>query len=1057
MRACFSIVTAIAVVGSGCVSKVETQPPPAPSAATVTLTDPGKFHEAASVCAKEKRVLVIPNVRNFPVELWQALRQHLDAGGPVVFVGCDPFTARVRLRDGRTQTEEELFRELTAAARSVQGVSFVQEWRRENDAGKKFGPLRVEPSSNLHWPAVRVEMEQFHDWDAIMVDFPAGTITENSLAFQARGDPDTSRLAVQCVEEDGSHWSYVLGVGEEWQPFVLHEAKFHHFYGGANRGKDGDHLSLARVKKISVGLSMHLGAQQPGSHTFGVSEVRFVNDPRTVEQAVGWPDLMLLSPPYRRFDPTMRGTRTQSPIARALGTGGDSAAPYRWIPVNRTPGKAVCWPASIYIEPGNNGTTKKWAWVATEPADETLVNECARRLQRGSFLHHAGVSRFTFRQGDKIEATAQWTRGEPPVRALVELLADDGKVLQQTTSAPLSEPGRAVFDLGSAPGGARSARNCRVRISLVDAGDPKLGYDRIEQDIKVLSAPRAPASDEWVTTKGAYFSYQDRRLFLVGINYWPLNHNGKSPGEYNAHWLEPGAFDPEIIRRDLDRLREVGINAVSIQYHGESQAPQLQWFADECRKRGIWIHAFVGHLQPIYQDLKKAQRLIEGADLKNCPQVFALDVAWEPHLGNYDGRCRFDGQWQAWVEEQYGSVQHAEQVIGRPIPRREGTITSPSDEEFRTDGEHRALVAAYRRFVDDFMSRRYGEVERLVRRLGCRQLLSARSGYGGTGNPWADPYLPIDLAAGTVHFDFVSPEGYGLNGDLDQFREASFLTAYARGVSAGKPVAWLEFGCSVGANPQQADQQNQARLYRQMFELCERSKAAGCFGWWFPGGWRVDERSDFGVMNPDSTWRPAGEEYRKFAGRVSGRLSEPTAWSGRGMDRDADARGLSALWNKWRQTYRTEASTGKLQEIRPVGFGKLTTDIPLVSVGGRPFADPAPLQCANAEWGRIEMEGTELIRSPGSPVTVRVNRDLRLELINTGPATWVASEETKARTVWLCAKRSGAEPQLIAVRSVAFGQRTWIKWTPDAKGDWELRPLLKDVALFGESLDVEVQ
>src|SRR5207244_2067085 len=154
--------------------------------------------------------------------------------------------------------------------------------------------------------------------------------------------------------------------------------------------------------------------------------------------------------------------------------------------------------------------------------------------------------------------------------------------------------------------------------------------------------------------------------------------------------------------------------------------------------------------------------------------------------------------------EKYGSVDHAEEVIGRPLWNRDGHLTGPPDNELSADGSHRVAVAAYRQFVDDYMGRRYGEVKQLVRRLGCRPLLSATR----------------------------------------------------------------EYGVNVGQNPLPPDLENQARLYRNMVEMARRSHAAGCFAWWYPGGWRVDERSDFGIVNPDSTLRPAAEVIRQFKPRV---------------------------------------------------------------------------------------------------------------------------------------------------------------------------------------------
>jgi hypothetical protein len=362
-------------------------------------------------------------------------------------------------------------------------------------------------------------------------------------------------------------------------------------------------------------------------------------------------------------------------------------------------------------------------------------------------------------------------------------------------------------------------------------------------------------------------------------------------------------------------------------------------------------------------------------------------------------------------------------------------VTGPTDEELRTDGAHRVVVANYRRFVDDYMSRRYGEIERLVRRLGCKQLLGARSGYGGTGNHWADALLPVDVATGVVHFDFTSPEGYGLTGSLDQFYEGGFLTAYARGVSAGKPVVWVEFGCSVGQNPQRIDLDNQARIYRNMTELAERSHAAGMFGWWYPGGWRVDERSDFGIVNPDSTLRPAAIEYAKSRRDPS----RPSDWNQREVDPAADARGLSALWDRWRATYREQMRRGEVQEVRLASFGKLTSELAPAAVGGRPYEAPAPLAYVNAEWGRVEVNGAELPRSPAKSVRLPANATVRVELINTGPATW-----------------DSAFVQDQPLAHTPFGQRVWISLAAPLSGVVRVRPELKGVGPFGEPLEIEI-
>jgi hypothetical protein len=436
--------------------------------------------------------------------------------------------------------------------------------------------------------------------------------------------------------------------------------------------------------------------------------------------------------------------------------------------------------------------------------------------------------------------------------------------------------------------------------------------DWINRAITALQSPVPPPIDptppqrqvtdsDWVTTAGAFFAYRGKPLVLNGVNYWPLSHNGKAPGEFAPHWLEPSWFDPAIISHDLDQLQRLNINAVSIQYHEVSQAPQLRWFVNACRLRGIWVHCFIGYLQPLDQDLAKAEALIRAADIPNLPGLFAIDIAWEPHLGLFDQRGRFNPHWEQWLQEHYGSLEQARRVLGR--------TAGPTDDELRSDqGPHLPLVNAYRQFVDEYFGQRYAAVARFVRELGCRQLLSARTGYGGNGNHWADPFLPLDLGTGAEHFDFICPEGYALTGDLDQFNEGCFITAYARAVSGGKPVVWMEYGCSVSADPQAADLENQARLFRNMHHLLRRSSAAGAFAWWYPGGWRVDEKSDMGLIAPNNQPRPAARllaQAERFPAPINDSLPPLL------IDPSQHATGLSGLWDQWRETFRRE-----MREVR---------------------------------------------------------------------------------------------------------------------------------------------
>ncbi|OQA24259.1 MAG: hypothetical protein BWY59_02273 [Verrucomicrobia bacterium ADurb.Bin345] len=1036
-------------------------------------------------CLEEGRILLIPSASHCPVETWEPLEGFLARGGAAIFIGREPFSARASIgEDGVPRNEAEQVRRLATAAREVEGFSAVQAWQPLNSWDEMKGKVLVARVPSAGWSGSAVDVEDFDAWHALVLDdVPSARFNpgENTLVLFVRGGARTSRLAVECEETDGSRWVHVLRLSQSWQTIALHEDSFHYFHGGRERGHADDRFSLSKLKRISIGLSAHLAPQAPGQHRFEVSDVRVAADDRPPRHVASWPDIPLVSPPFRRFDTEAVFVRCisdgrdyetgpvslQSPLPRPRGTGGEKGAPDRWIPLfsaHNDKGDLLGWPASIHVAPQAGGPTRQWAWIGMEPsasahpAYAAMITECARRLHTGIFLYRTGCASFSFRPGEPMRITARCAARKalpPGQRISVELYREGERFPSRRVLGPCPGEGLADIHLGMSPEPSRGSERGTLRISLEDPAQ-RLKYDVLEQSVLFLPAADTPDPADRLSTVGSHFAFRGRRLFLLGINYWPVSVNGRMAHEPKSHWLDPAEFDPELVARDLDRMAEAGINAVSIQYLDAAQAPQLRYFVSEARRRNIRVQVFVAHLQPLDQDLEKAKTLVAAAELANEPGVFALDIAWEPHLGREADRKRLDDAWRQWIVEQYGDVKHAEKVIGMPLWREAGELTGPPDEELTKDGSHRVRVAVYRRFVDDYMSRRYGHVVRSLRKWNVQQLVSARTGFGGTGNDWADPFFPMDPAAGAVHFDFICPEGWGLHGRREQFLQAAFITAYCRGVAGGKPVLWLEFGSSVGMNPQKPDLENQARVYGEMLEMILKSRGAGAMGWWYPGGYRVEERSDMGIVNPDGTWRPVGSVYRDFSNRIRREVLRPEPWRGREVGRDADARGLSALWDSWRGRYAEEMGSQRFEEVRPDGFGKRSSEVPLRSVGGVPFDDPAPLDALNAEWASVWRERALVDRLPGEPVTISQGEIVRLETVNTGPATWDASQEGRSRTVWIAFTHESGRQILLPIPPVPFSGRAPVSWMATDTGTWTARVWLADVGGVGEVLKLNV-
>ena len=131
-------------------------------------------------------------------------------------------------------------------------------------------------------------------------------------------------------------------------------------------------------------------------------------------------------------------------------------------------------------------------------------------------------------------------------------------------------------------------------------------------------------------------------------------------------------------------------------------------------------------------------------------------------LGPYRDRMELDYHWSKWIKEQFGSVEHAEKLIGKPLWTILENLTGPVNDELTLDGEHQFAVALYRRFVDDYISRKMGRVRRFLKSSGYPHLIFVRGGLSGNAVGVDHGYFPIDLATGSIHADVLMPSGRGM-------------------------------------------------------------------------------------------------------------------------------------------------------------------------------------------------------------------------------------------------------------------------------------------------------
>ncbi len=522
--------------------------------------------------------------------------------------------------------------------------------------------------------------------------------------------------------------------------------------------------------------------------------------------------------------------------------------------------------------------------------------------------------------------------------------------------------------------------------SVLADGKPDLPAPALEDD---------PSQGPTVSVADGRFMLDGKPWFANGINFWPLYVSGMEPPEYYSHWLNSSDYIPELVEQDLAILEAVGVNLVSIQYERVEEVPQLHDLLARCGRHGIKVNIFLRGAHPIHPDASDdlSQRpyleLMRAANLRGNPHVFAYDLAWEPRLGLFDERQRLDPLFEAWVKTQYESIEHAEEVWQCPANRSDGKLTGPTNDQLRIDGPHRVMVAAYRRFADDLISRRYGEVVRLAREIDDTHLFGARTGYGGTGTRGVVAIMPFQLTSGAAHLDFLSPEGYGYG--PDNIADAALVTAYARWAGNGKPVFWAEFGYSVLGGGSEA-LQTQAELYGAFADMIARSDADGWAGWWYPGGRRVDERSDFGIVAPDSVPRPATQHLHALADRAAALSGYVTSGQLLSVQRDGSSNGLTGVIERNSDTFSKFYREGNIPSIVTPGTGTTSLICPYTGIGGVPYEAPGPPEYLNAElWVEHTEGGT-----------------IRVHVLNTGEAQWVPDD-------CVLVLEGRTEPQLVSI------------------------------------------
>jgi uncharacterized protein (TIGR03437 family) len=622
---------------------------------------------------------------------------------------------------------------------------------------------------------------------------------------------------------------------------------------------------------------------------------------------------------------------------------------------------------------------------------------------------------------------------------------------------------------------ARQSNTIPLDIAGLAKGDYTLHFhlligdqevDRVDSPVRVLDPTLSRQPDQKIRVVNGSFSAGGRHVFLQGVNYWPRFIAGMNAGNFNGQsWLEAGQYDPDVIEADLAEIAALHFNLVNIQFSDyeaswSQEGRALIDFLERCRNHGIWVRISLAAtiLNSAYagQISSTLENYIQAAYLPGNDRVFAYDLLWEPMVGTHDkggqgkivggpiiydtGRLGLDPDWRAWVTDQYGSLANAQQIWGFTAPLDEtGQLSNPLDDQIENDGPWRVMVAAYRRFLDDYLGRNLGVLARRIHRSDPDTLLTYRNWTTMTAEHNANTGYDIGTAA--AHLDFFSPERYSPVLLWPDDRAYGLVTAYSRYRTGGKPVQWAEFGANVRANGSPSvSQATQAAICDTMMRQVVDDGSNAASVWWWPGGSAPMDGSDFGIVEPDGTPRACAKTLAQwnaaFTEAPPDLTSDPPTTVT--VDRDADARGSYGLFLNSQDSYVQARQAGLSVKLADQGTGTDTSTMPLIQVGNPPGNPPntgsGPLKFANGEFAGLHIvcPSLDVVVENGSKVALRSGDTCQVTptLVNTGEAQWLPGSapgrgvilHTNAGDVLLMASLPSLQRTAMGPLTVTMGQ-----------------------------------
>lgn len=1007
---------------------------------STSVISPDSIQKTDKPDASQYDLMLFTDASRLPVDTIAPLTGYMKSGGNVIALNGPMWgTALIKIGKGNVTVDE--YRKSDAGANPDHTVvdftpESIEGWGRStNTPGNITTQETIADGPAPGKRALHVKISNLEGWDTFgsldLTDpFPHG----NTLTvFYAKGGPNTTQGYIEWVEKDGSRWVGVFPLYEEWRMYVLTPEDFVFWQSNPARGFKGDKFNPANAQRISMGLSFSFTGTAFGSHEYWIGPIgtdSMKDEYRQLVESRYLPVADTLSPSYKYFsteDAASLSIRTDQSIiasavlpmssrikssyARPRGVGFNKAKGWRWIPLIEAKSDKDEWrgnPAVMIINADGDYKGSIWASFGIEDSEwykknETLlmIKQIAERMKEPRFIIDGGSNCFTYFKGQEMTLGARIadTRGIAS-SSIVRMTVSD--------TASGKQAFRKEWTMNLTPNEIKSVsqtwkpdsfpiKGFTIKTELVSDGKV---IDSISHEAFVYQPKKKP---QFVKIKDGEFMLNGKVWRPNGTNYMPSSGSAMEDGVIFGTWLSAKAYDPEVIERDIRNMKAMGLNAVTVfLFYDDLKTQNLVDLLRRLDLHDMKANVSLRPGTPMDFPWAMTKEMIEYSQLVGNDTVFAYDLAWEPMFGGQLDRSYWDDKWAKWIIDHYGSIENAEKDWRYPVPRKaDGAITNPNAAQVGSDGEWRIMVAAYRRFLDTLLYTKYGRARDLVHSIDPNHFVSFRMAEAsnpeyawGENIPYEFPYLASAV-------DFLSPEAYGRVGNWERVKPGWFQREYARIYAPDKPMIWAEMGVSTWDNGQMRPSAKlldfQGQYFSDFYRMMISSGANGFFSWFFPGGYRYDEKSDFGIINPDGTDKPVTKAIREMGPKFINAAAPSGKEIWFEIDRDKNATGLAGTYNDVSRKFWVAIDKGLIPRLKTAGTGTTSANCPLLAVGNTPCNGSNPPKYLDGafdmveimnrygKWVPMDVENSNYVYVEyGKPVKARIH------VRNLGEAKWLS-------------------------------------------------------------------